>query len=157
ASCSRIPLAAASPVIPPPTIRYFVSIVIRASCLSPPALRRGGRAGTRIPPCRPGNRAGAPPSRGRRGPAAPPPARARRSGRARRSTRRSRSPDHRGRAAARARRSSDLLLDVGTQLLSGVVQGLVQGAAGRALALGEHVDRHAVEREANEDGALSLG
>ena len=40
---------------------------------------------------------------------------------------------------------------MGTQLLPGVVQGLVERAAGGALALGEHVDRHAVERERDED------
>ena len=42
----------------------------------------------------------------------------------------------------------------GAELSPGVVQGLIERAAGARQALGEHVDRHAVERERREDLAL---
>jgi hypothetical protein len=44
--------------------------------------------------------------------------------------------------------------EVCAQLVAGVVQGLVEGAAGRAEALGEDVDRHAVECQCDEHAPL---
>ena len=41
-----------------------------------------------------------------------------------------------------------------SELLSPVVQGLVEGAAGRVQPLGEHVDRHLVQGERDEHLAL---
>ena len=42
----------------------------------------------------------------------------------------------------------------GSELLPRVVEGLVEGAAGRVEPLGEHVDRDAVERERDQHLAL---
>ena len=43
------------------------------------------------------------------------------------------------------------------QLAPRVVQGLVEGAAGRLEVVGEDVDRHAVDRERQQDAPLVRG
>src|SRR4051812_46540898 len=49
------------------------------------------------------------------------------------------------------------LLEMHAQLPAGVVERLVEGAAGRVQPLGEDVDRHAIESRGHEHGALVLG
>src|SRR4051794_31306830 len=50
-----------------------------------------------------------------------------------------------------------LFLDGQAEFAPGVVEGLVQGAAGRPQPLGHHVDRHLVERQRDEHLALMWG
>ena len=49
-----------------------------------------------------------------------------------------------------------MLVQMSAQLPSRVVQGLVEGAAGRLQPVGEHVDRHAVDGQCKKDTALVL-
>ncbi len=98
-----------------------------------------------------------------------PRARGRRSGRARRSSCRSRPPGAAGRGAVERfgevpsscisgsstrRRGQGRRRQIRAQLAAGVVQRLVEGAARGVQALGEDVDRHAVQRERHEHRAL---
>ena len=50
-----------------------------------------------------------------------------------------------------------LLSELRAQPRSRVVEGLVEGAAGRAEALGEHVDGHIVDDDGEQDPALVRG
>src|SRR4051812_2135281 len=113
--------------------------------------RRRALAGSRTPRDTPGSPRGAPTSRARAPPRRLPRAPGRRTRRSARSTRRSRSP-----VLAVQVATSQLIPQFVAQPPPRVVQRLVERPARRAEPLGQHVDRHLVQRQGDEDRSLVL-
>src|SRR5438132_1717616 len=165
-SWSRMPLAAMSPVMPAPTMRYLVVCMVSLS-FRRRSRARAARGGFRAPPRTRGSRRGARAGRGRERRRERRRARARRTGRAARSTRRSRAPARCCRAGAgwsgRERVRSLVRLresrrgHVISQPPACVVEHLVERIPVRAEALCEHVDGHALEDGRDEDLTLPRG